>query len=73
MIFKWGSSDDYPNERFVTISEASDMLGFKTRSKVLELIRNGILSTYKLPDTSRVRVRKSELLQKGQFKGFVKS
>jgi len=73
MIFKWGSSDDYPNERFVTISEASDMLGFKTRSKVLELIRNGILSTYKLPDTTRVRIRKSELLQKAQFKGSVKS
>ena len=73
MIFKWGSSDDYPNERFVTISEASDMLGFKTRSKVLELIRNGILSTYKLPDTPRVRIRKSELLQKAKFKGSVKS
>ena len=73
MIFKWGSSDDYPNERFVTISEASEILGFKTRSKVLELIRNGILSTYKLPDTPRVRIRKSELLQKAQFKGSVKS
>ena len=73
MIFKWGCSDDYPNERFVTISEASDMLGFKTRSKVLELIRNGILSTYKLPDTPRMRIRKSELLQKASFKGSVKS
>lgn len=68
MAFKWGSSDDYPDERFVTIAEATEILGLKTRSRVLRLIQDRTLTTYRLPDTPRVRIKKSQLLQTSQPK-----
>lgn len=68
MAFKWGSSDDYPDERFVSIGEASEILGFKTRSRVIRLIKDGTLTTYRLPDTPKVRIKKSQLLQASQPK-----
>lgn len=68
MAFKWGLSDDYPHERFVTIAEAAEILGLKTRSRVLRLIKDGTLTTYRLPDTPRVRIKKSQLLQTSQPK-----
>ena len=60
MAFKWGFSDDYPHERFVTIAE---ILALKTRSRILRLIKDGTLTTYRLPDTPRVRIKKTQLLQ----------
>ena len=68
MAFKWGSADDYPDERYVTIAEATEILGLKTRSRVLRLIQDGTLTTYRLPDTARVRIKKSQLLQTSQPK-----
>lgn len=68
MAFKWGSADDYQDERFVTIAEATEILGLKTRSRVLRLIQDGTLTTYRLPDTARVRIKKSQLLQTSQPK-----
>ena len=58
-----GFSDDYQHERFVTIAEAAEVQGLKIRSRVLRLIQDGTLTTYHLPDTTKVRIKKSQLLQ----------
>jgi hypothetical protein len=62
MKYKTGARDDYVGERFLTFSEASELLGIRSYSRISEMVRNGILPAFELPDTDRLRVRKSEVL-----------
>lgn len=57
-----GPRDDYSGERFLTFSEASEFLGIRSYSRVSEMVRKGILPAFELPDTDRLRVRKSDVL-----------
>ena len=62
MKYKTGTRDDYAGERFLTFSEASEILGIRSYSRISEMVRNGVLPAFELPDTDRLRVRKSEVL-----------
>jgi hypothetical protein len=62
MKYRMGPRDDYSGERFLTFSEASEFLGIRSYSRVSEMVRKGILPAFELPDTDRLRVRKSDVL-----------
>jgi hypothetical protein len=62
MKYKTGTRDDYVGERFLTFSEASEFLGIRSYSRISEMVRRGILPAFELPDTDRLRVRKSDVL-----------
>lgn len=62
MKYTRGRRDSYSGERFLTFSEASEFLGIRSYSRVSEMVRNGILPAFELPDTDRLRVRKSDVL-----------
>jgi len=57
-----GTRDIYAGERYLTFSEASEFLGIRSYSRISEMVRNGILPAFELPDTDRLRVRKSDVL-----------
>ena len=62
MAYRMGFQDDYPGERFLTFTEASEFLGIRNYSRISEMVRKGILPAFELPETDRYRVRKSDLL-----------
>lgn len=62
MNFGYGKEDTYENERFITFTEAADMLSFRSRSKITDLVKKGVINSYQLPLTERVRVRKSRII-----------
>ena len=57
-----GARDIYAGERYLTFSEASEFLGIRSYSRISEMVRNGFLPAFELPDTDRLRVRKSDVL-----------
>ncbi len=52
----------YFGERFITFSEASQVLGIRSYSRISNMVRCGLLRAYELPETDRLRVRQSEIL-----------
>jgi hypothetical protein len=59
-------------DRFVTFTEASEILGIRSYSRVSSMIREGLLQAYELPETERLRVRQSaiiSLIQKNKKQG----
>ena len=62
MKYRTGTRDDYAEERYITFSEASELLGIRSYSRISEMVRKGILPAFELPDTDRLRVRKSDVL-----------
>ena len=50
------------DNRLITITEASYILGYKSYRSVSKLIDEGFLPTYSLPDTKRKRVRIQEVM-----------
>lgn len=62
MKYRKGIMDDYSGERFVTFSEASEMLGIKSYSRISEMVRQGFLKSFELPLTDRLRVRKTDVI-----------
>ena len=52
----------YCGERFITFSEASEVLGIRSYSRISNMVRHGLLRAYELPDTDRLRVRQSAIL-----------
>ena len=52
----------YCGERFITFSEASQVLGIRSYSRISNMVRCGLLRAYELPETDRLRVRQSEIL-----------
>ena len=62
MNFGYGKEDTYKDERFITFTEAADILSLHSHSKIAELVKRGVVKSYQLPLTDRVRVRKSRIL-----------
>jgi ribosomal protein L19E len=62
MNFGYGKEDNYKNERFITYTEAADILSLHSHSKIAELVKKGVVKSYQIPLTDRVRVRKSRIL-----------
>ena len=52
----------YGGERFITFSEASEILGIRSYSRISSMVRGGLLRAYELPETDRLRVRQSEIV-----------
>ena len=63
MNYITGISDKYPHERFITFTEASEILGSGNHSRVRKLVLSGDLPAYQIPCVSKFRVRKSDLLR----------
>ena len=53
---------EYCGERFITFSEASEILGVRSYSRISSMVRGGLLRAYELPETDRLRVRQSEIV-----------
>lgn len=62
MNFGYGKKDSYKGERFITFTEAAEILNFNSHTKISTLVENGLLEAYTLPLTTRTRVRKSKIL-----------
>ena len=56
-------------ERFITFSEASEILGIRSYSRISNMVRSGLLRAYELPETDRLRVRQSEIVSLIQKNG----
>ena len=63
MIFTTGINDTYPNDRFITFTEASEILGSGTHTRIRKLVLKGEIGAYKIPEISKLRVKKSEILK----------
>ena len=61
MNFILGVNDTYPDERFITFTEAAEILGTGNHTRVRKLVLSGDLSAYKIPAHLNL-VKKSELL-----------
>lgn len=62
MNFIPGVNDTYPDERFITFTEAAQILGSGNHTRVRKLVLSGVLPAYQIPGSSKFRVKKSELL-----------
>ena len=62
MNFGYGKNDSYKGERFITFTEAAEILNFNSHTKISTLVDNGLLEIFTLPLTTRARVRKSKIL-----------
>ena len=63
MSFKTGIDDDYPYDRFLTFTEAAEILGAGNHTRVRNLVLAGKLIGYEIPGISKLRVKKSHVLQ----------
>ena len=63
MKYHKGLADDYPYDRFLTFTEASELLGSGSHHRISLLVKNGILTGYRIPLIPKLRVKKSELLE----------
>lgn len=48
--------------KLITLTEASYILGYKSYRSICKLIDEGFLKTYTLPDTTRKRVKLSDVM-----------
>ena len=58
-----GINDTYPNERFITFTEAAEILGSGNHTRVRKLVLSGEITAYQIPGVRKLRVRKSDLLR----------
>jgi excisionase family DNA binding protein len=63
MNFSSGIDDKYPFDRYLTFTEASEILGTGNHTRIRNLVLTGKLPSYKIPDAKKLRIKKSELLQ----------
>ena len=56
------SEDLQANDRLMTLMEAAEFLGYKTKGPVQKLINAKLLPTYTIPQSKRPRVKLLELL-----------
>lgn len=62
MSFSTDVNEDCPEDRFMTFTEASEFLGSGNHTRIRKLVLAGKIPSYKIPDTSKLRVKKSELI-----------
>ena len=63
MNFSSGINDNYPFDRYLTFTEASEILGSGNHTRIRNLVLAGKLPSYRIPDAKKLRIKKSELLQ----------
>ena len=62
MNFSSGINDNYPYDRYLTFTEASEILGSGNHTRIRNLVLTGKLPSYRIPDAKKLRIKKSELL-----------
>jgi len=62
MNFSSGINDNYPFDRYLTFTEASEILGSGNHTRIRNLVLAGKLPSYRIPDAKKLRIKKSELL-----------
>ena len=62
MNFSSGINDNYPFDRYLTFTEASEILGSGNHTRIRNLVLTGRLPSYRIPDAKKLRIKKSELL-----------
>ena len=62
MRYQKGLSDNYQGDRYLTFTEAAEFLGAGRHTRISLLVKRGQLRGYQIPGISKLRVRKSELL-----------
>ena len=62
MSFISGKNDRYNGERFITFSEAAEILGSGNHTRIRNLVLSGTLISYKIPLVEKPRVKKSAIL-----------
>ena len=62
MNFSSGINDNYPFDRYLTFTEASEILGSGNHTRIRNLVLTGKLPSYRIPDAKKLRIKKSELL-----------
>jgi hypothetical protein len=60
-MYRQGKADTYQSDRFITFTEAAEILGYANHTKISEMVNFGILPSYIIPLSKKVRVKKSEL------------
>jgi excisionase family DNA binding protein len=63
MNFSTGLDDNYPFDRYLTFTEASEILGSGNHTRIRNLVLTGKLPSYRIPEAKKLRIKKSELLQ----------
>jgi excisionase family DNA binding protein len=63
MNFSTGLHDNYPFDRYLTFTEASEILGSGNHTRIRNLVLTGKLPSYRIPEAKKLRIKKSELLQ----------
>ena len=63
MNFSTGIHNNYPFDRYLTFTEASEILGSGNHTRIRNLVLTGKLPSYKIPETKKLRIKESELLQ----------
>ncbi|MFL2912163.1 MAG: hypothetical protein ACJZ5X_01750 [Opitutales bacterium] len=59
-MYRQGIADTYQSDRFLSFTEAAAMLGYANHTKISEMVNSGVLPSYTIPLTKKLRVKKSE-------------
>lgn len=62
MTFISGKNDNYEGDRFITFSEAAEILGSGNHTRIRKLVLSGTLTSYQIPLVEKLRVKKSAVL-----------
>ena len=49
-------------EKFLNFSDAANLIGYRSYTKITEFVNSGILTSYSIPLSTRKRVKKTELV-----------
>ena len=49
-------------EKFLNYSDAANLIGYRSYTKISDFVSTGVLSSYSIPLSTRKRVKKSELV-----------
>ena len=49
-------------EKFLNYSDAANLIGYRSYTKIADFVNSGILTSYNIPLSTRKRVKKSELI-----------
>ena len=49
-------------EKFLNFSDAANLIGYRSYTKITEFVNSGILTSYSIPFSTRKRVKKTELV-----------
>ena len=71
-MYRLGIEDTYKFDRFLTFTEAAEILGYANHTRISEMVSSGVLPSYTIPLSKKLRVKKSEfsslvLKQRGKY------